>query len=346
MCKYIVLLPCLAVLISCKKRKNAECAFYYWQTTLTGTEAQAQYLDSLYCKALFVKVLDIGKDEFTGVIRPYALLEVLDTRLLNNREWVPCVFITNEVFEGISTEKNGWLAERTLMAVEDIARRMPAPYRELQIDCDWTNGTRDAFFLYLKALGHRLDTGIELSATIRLHQYKFPDRTGVPPVDRGVLMAYNTGDIVHFERENSIYSPQDAEKYWHGRKSTYPLPLDLALPLFSWTLLYRDSVLHKIIPGIPWHELADTFRFELLGALPDASRYQVVHETFLSGHYLRPGDLLRTEEISPELLEKIVRQARINPEQRVAFFHLDTAVINRFPPNLIKYICAPFLQAH
>ncbi|MDX2133506.1 MAG: hypothetical protein SFV52_01895 [Saprospiraceae bacterium] len=336
----------LVVLLSCKKRKNAECAFYYWQTTLTGTEIQVQYLDSLRCKRLFIKVLDIGKDELTGTIRPYALLEVSDTRLLQNRDWAPCVFITNEVFEGMSTEKADWLAERTLVAVDDIARRMPAPYRELQIDCDWTAGTREAYFAYLDKVARGMDSLTELSATIRLHQYKFPGMTGVPPVDRGILMAYNTGDVVHFERENAIYNPRDADKYWHGRQSTYPLPLDLALPLFSWTLLYRDSVLYKIIPGIPWQDLNDSLRFGLIEQSLEVSRYRVMRETFIGGHYLRPGDLLRTEAISPELLEQIVWQAHKIHAQRVAFFHLDTAIINRFPPSLINEICAPFLQAH
>ena len=64
-------------------------------------------------------------------------------------------------------------------------------WKEMQVDCDWTQGSRAAYFALLRALRDRLHAqGRRLSATIRLHQVKCSADTGVP-VDRGMLMAYN-----------------------------------------------------------------------------------------------------------------------------------------------------------
>src|SRR5690606_32452956 len=161
----------------------------------------------------------------------------------------------------------------------------------------------DAFFLFLKKIKERLPAGVRLSATIRLHQYKFPDKTGVPPVERGMLMFYNTGDIENPEAGNSIFQTDDARKYLVGAPENYPLPLDLALPVFSWALVFRDGELWKIIPEMPDHELADTMRFEAIRNPQSVIRnlpsiFRIRKGTFIAGHYLRPGDLLKVEAIS------------------------------------------------
>ncbi|MFZ4633852.1 MAG: hypothetical protein ACOYNO_06565 [Saprospiraceae bacterium] len=213
------------------------------------------------------------------------------------------------------------------------------------MDCDWSADTRVAFFSYLEQLKLQLPAQTALSATIRLHQYKFPDKTGVPPVDSGMLMAYNTGNVEHFAAGHSIYRTQDAEKYWNGTRKPYPLPLDLALPVFSWTLLYRDSLLHKIVPGLVAEALSDTARYGCLAVEANVGRYVVRKETFLEGHYLRPGDLLRTETVTPDLLWQIAHQARVQPWRHVAFYQLDAATIRQFPPTQIKRLCETFAQA-
>ncbi len=60
------------------------------------------------------------------------------------------------------------------------------PPREIQIDCDWTERTRNAYFQLLTALKREpFLQGKILSATIRLHQVKYVQRSGIPPADRG-----------------------------------------------------------------------------------------------------------------------------------------------------------------
>ena len=64
--------------------------------------------------------------------------------------------------------------------------------KEIQIDCDWTASTQEAYFEFLHYLKEKAkDKQIQLSATIRLHQLSMTP----PPVDRGILMMYNTGDV-------------------------------------------------------------------------------------------------------------------------------------------------------
>ena len=79
----------------------------------------------------------------------------------------------------------------------------------------------------------------QLSATIRLHQVKYREETGVPPVDYGVLMYYNMGHISAMGA-NSIYDRSTALRYL-GKLREYPLPLDIALPMFAWGVHSADG---------------------------------------------------------------------------------------------------------
>ena len=130
----------------------------------------------------------------------------------------------------------------------------------------------------------------------------------------------------HTGERNGTINPEDARKYLLGAPKNYPLPLDLALPAFSWTLVYRDDELWKIIPG----EHAEI----PMGILEKG--------TFLAGHYLRPGDLLRRETISADLLKKAAQlsaAADLADDATLAFFHLDAATMQHYPVQLIDAVC-------
>lgn len=320
-------------------------AFYHWQTRFALQPAETAYLDSLGCHKLYVKFLDIASDPETGEIRPYSLLEVIDTTGLAGEAIVPCVFITHTVFQDISTEKLDWLVQKTASALENIgAQFAPVAFPEVQFDCDWTPASRASFFSFLEKIKPLLPPGTVLSATIRLHQYKFPDRTGVPPVDRGMLMLYNTGDIDEWEAGNSIFQPADAEKYLYGAPGRYPLRLDLALPVFSWALVYRNDELWKIVPDPNLTEFQDSTRFEALSAGRPAgniARFRIRQNTFLSGYYLRTGDLIRVEEIATTALREAAQLAgmiSLPSDVVVAFYHLDTSTVRRYPATQLKTI--------
>lgn len=337
----------LLFLLSCGKQpRTTHAAFFHWQTRYAPDSTALAYIDKLHCRTLYIKLFDIGREEGSGAIRPYARLELADTAGLAGREIVPCVFITNAVFDGIYEAQIQTLAQKLAAALQThplYGRLGPQP--EIQFDCDWTPSTREAFFSFLKNIRAQLPQNTRISATIRLHQYKYPKQTGVPPADRGMLMFYNTGDIDDPEERNSIYDDADARAYLQGAPRRYPLPLDVALPVFHWSLVYRDGELWKIIPGLTTAELADTVFFKpvaIENAASAAPVWTVKRATLREGHYLRPGDWVRWEGLSPAQLRDAAGQAAqfdLAPDARVAFFHLDSALIRRFPVGYLHDVC-------
>jgi hypothetical protein len=331
----IILTACSAAV-----QKPLEPAFYCWETVFEPDAEELALLDSMACKYLYVKILDIGKNASTGAIEPYARLELKDTAVWRRQAIIPCVFITNEVFAGISREKVEWLAGKISTAARDFA-----PFNEFQVDCDWTGSTREAYFYFLAVLKKQLPAGIGLSATIRLHQYKFPGKTGVPPVDRGMMMFYNTGDVDQDTERNSIFHPEDARKYLDGAPQKYPLPLDLALPLFSWAQVFREGELWKIIPGpLPLVGMRADGKYREHSTLEPfpARLWEVEEGTFLGGHYLRPGDRLRVSGIPESLLMESAQLARrldLADDARLAFFHLGIAPGEHYSAQQLDLVC-------
>ncbi|MCC6411612.1 MAG: hypothetical protein IT270_08135 [Saprospiraceae bacterium] len=327
----------LLMLAACNKPKQLAPAYYHWQTNFQNN--RTQYLTDLGCRKLYIKFLDIGPDE-NGAPVPYAKLNVSDSTGL---DIVPCVFITQQVFHNLSEANIDKLAANTARSLASIGKQFPGKtYNEVQFDCDWTPRSRQGFFLFLEKIKQHLPGNTTLSATIRLHQYKFPEKTGVPPVDRGMLMLYNTGDIENPEGGNSIFTAETANTYIQGAPERYPLPLDVAVAVYAWTLVYRDGLFWKILPDVG-DELQDTTRFlREAQTPPHCERYKVISGTFLAGHYLRPEDQLRLETIDPELLSdalKLLPQIDLASDATLAFFHLDSSAVVRFPAATLQNLC-------
>lgn len=334
----------LTLLYGCRQHppQALKCAFFAWETKLNLSARQHALMDSLLCKKLYIKVLDVGKNAATGAIEPYSITEwPADNSLLSGLTICPTVFLTNEVFQNLPPEKIGWLAEK--VSAHCKARIREPTEAEVLLDCDWTASTRKTFFAFLTKMRENLPPQVCLSTTIRLHQYKFPEKTGIPPVDRGMLMFYNTGDVDTESDKNSIFHPEDAQKYLIGAPKRYPLPLDLAMPLFSWAVVYREGELWKILPGpLPFEEMRRHGKYRE-HPLPDnftAQLWEPKEGTFLSGHYLRPGDRLRASDMPPGLLFKAAELARslaLADDATVAFFHLGTAA--QYSATLLDSVC-------
>ncbi|MBI5916870.1 MAG: hypothetical protein HY842_15965 [Bacteroidetes bacterium] len=332
------------MLSACKNEpRHVTPAFYHWQTHLQLTENERLYLDSLGVKKLYVKFFDVDWDEASRQPVPLAIVEI-DTARLDGLEIVPTVFITNRTFLNLKLEGTEALASRIFQKINAL---YPAPHREIQFDCDWTEQTRDKFFALLEHFKKQMTTSpltshsSRLSATIRLHQLKFFEKTGVPPVDRGMLMCYNMGDLEAWETENSILDLETAKKYLPGGKSNYPLPLDVALPCFRWGVLFRDREMIRLINNLSGADLEDTLRFSNTAA----NRCEVKKSTYLQGHYLYAGDQIRLEGVSPEALKlaaHLLNKVCARPEAPVAFSHLDTAPVRLFPKGKMLEVIEQF----
>jgi len=154
-------------------------AFYYWRTTLRLADAERGALARLHVDRLYVRFFDVdGPAAAPRVAAPVEVSEALPAGL----DVVPVVFLRADVWRDAPPGAPAELAGKVWGAVDALARRAGVQPHELQLDCDWADTTRAAYFAFLervRALARA--NGVATSATIRLHQVKYRERTGVPP---------------------------------------------------------------------------------------------------------------------------------------------------------------------
>ena len=117
-------------------------------------------------------------------------------------------------------------------------------------------------------------------------------------------MLYNVGDLESWEEENSIFSQSAVDAYAPFPK--YPLPLDVVLPAFSWGVLFREGEMIRLLNELRVEDLRGDTRFEEIAP----QRFRVQKSTYLNGHYLYQGDLLRIETCGYAELLAAARFAR------------------------------------
>lgn len=305
-------------------------AFYHWQTEFTLDALEQAWLDSLSVDRIYVKFFDLDWDETSAEVIPLAPVE-LDTTDLDGRRIIPTLFLTNRSMLQVLPGRLPLLAERITAKIDRQFAVLDQPLTELQLDCDWTAGSRANYFALLEALKKNYaGRNVALSTTIRLHQLRYPEQTGVPPVPKGVLMFYNMGDLQDWSEPNSILNLEKAAPYLPDGL-TYPMHLDLALPLFRWGVLFREGKMIKLINEPNETALRDSQKFRSVSP----NRYEVLQSTYLDGYYLYQGDQLRMEVVSPEQLQEaygMVRRRVPAATRGVIFYHLDREVIQRYRP--------------
>lgn len=207
-------------------------AAYYWSTTLDIDSQKAAFIKEHDITRLYIRYFDVVSGN-AGEPVPNATLKF---RSLpdSSIEIIPTVFITNECMKAKTDGMAEKIMGRVLQMNETNGVRN---VKGVQIDCDWTMTTRKNFFAFMeemKRLTH--EKGMELSATIRLHQLSQTP----PPCDRGVLMMYNTGDVADFNCRKPILDMADAGPYMRYLDD-YELPLSSAYPLFRWEVIFRNG---------------------------------------------------------------------------------------------------------
>jgi hypothetical protein len=201
--------------------------------------------------------------------------------------------------------------------------------KEIQMDCDWTEKTKAKYFSFIDKFKVNCDQKqISVTATIRLHQVKYFEMTGVPPVDRGSLMFYNMSSVSDPNTKNSIFDEEIAKKYLVNF-DRYPLKLDVILPAFSWGVLFRNNKITGIINDVKMEELSNNNNFELL----KGNFYRVVKNIFFHERYLKKNDQIRIEEINPEITQlsaELIAPYIMNDSLVVSLYHLNKEVIENY----------------
>jgi hypothetical protein len=335
-------LPLLLIsFFSCNENKEPrqiERSFYYWKSVLNLSDFEKQRLDSLQVKTIYLKFFDVDWDENYKTPVPAAKLQVANVKLPGNIQIIPTVFITNACIQKIDSADIKTLATEIWELIKVTANTNQWLYTssfsdtgEIQIDCDWTASTKDKYFKLLTLLkehSNHDDGGhnCQISCTVRLHQIKYLAKTGVPPVDRGLLMCYNMGNLKDPATKNSILETAELKKYI-GNLSGYPLPLDVAFPLFDWKVLYRNNFYTGLIQNLPDAVFNNSF------STKTGNRYQVLKDTLLEGYDLRKGDMIRNEQSD---LKEILAAAESvsshlkNTRLRVSLYHLDSVILSKY----------------
>ena len=304
----------------------------YW---LDGTEEQAITRNGI--QRVYHKLLDIDWNPANGA-HPVSFVRVPhqwrtygggDGYWTHKVELVPCIYITNTTFLKVSDAEVDELAHNVL---RKLRMECPPTIRGVMLDCDWSAKTRERFFRLTRIMNDSLE--VPLTATIRLHQYAQPTKTGVPPADRGMLMPYNVGQITAPGDGNSIFDLSVAEPYFTSTKP-YPLPLDIGLPAFAWGVQFRNG---KFI-GILQDEQVRTARnFSMLSGETDGTM-QVTQENNTAMPELHLGDLVRMERMTPEVIAQVAQLARkaVNSDtMAVAYFEVGTGTFQRMDRTQVK----------
>jgi hypothetical protein len=267
-------------------------AFYFWRTRLDLSTAERDALTSLRIGRLFVRFFDVEWSAAEAAPRPLAIVDLAEPRAIPaGVAVVPVVFVRADVFGKLAAGELPALADRTWRLTRHLAEDGGFTLRELQVDCDWTATTRTAYFAFLDHLGKLArPAGVTLSATIRLHQVKYRERTGVPPVERGMLMFYNMGRLSADAETASIFDPTGASRYL-ARVREYPLPLDAALPLWSWTVHLRGGEVVGLLQSTDPAELESIPWLRRLAP----GRFVAIPTAFLHGEVVREDDILKAE---------------------------------------------------
>lgn len=311
---------------SCKPGRKVNTYFYYWKTVYRQNTTESAYLQHLQTRKLYVRMMDVDIDE--GGVNPVPVSPIsFENKLPDTIAIVPVVFIVNNVLRQMNKAQLAGLARKIVHFVDGkVNQAGKSAYAELQVDCDWTAETRDNYFYLLSALKPLL-AHKTLSATLRLHQVKTQRASGVPPVNRVMLMCYNMGNLRKYGDQNSIIQLSELKKYIGDNLGSYPIKMDVGLPLFSWAVAFRDKAYIGIAKRINFINLNAQDKFQSQGN----NLYEA--KTDLPEYGLKKSDIIRWESAPVSDLNAVatylshyIKQDTVN----VIWFHLDEPVLKNY----------------
>ena len=225
----------IGLTLSCSKPKPMPTTMrsvYYWSTTLNMDSVKTAFMRNYDISRMYIRYFDVVADQ-SGRAVPNATLKFA-TDVPQGIDIVPTVFVMPECLRQDRSRLASLIVKRVVQMNEtnDVYN-----VKEIQIDCDWTQSTRQLYAEFMQAMMRECHSRhLKLSSTIRLHQRAQTP----PPADRGVLMTYNTGDATDIRCHKPILDMHDAAPYL-PRLNDYKLKLSTAYPIFTWRILFRGG---------------------------------------------------------------------------------------------------------
>jgi len=322
------LLLAAAVATSCRSSQPdpGHRGIYHWKTTYDPTEWEKQWLVDHKVDRLYVRLFDVDAGPKAG--QPdWKMVPIATTQfrqpLPADLEVVPVVYITVDAV--LMLENTDWSQDYydlyARLLVKRIDDMMAAHYqgkiRQVQLDCDWTDRSRNAYFRLaneVKDLLHQRD--ITLSGTLRLHQLpevEHPVRsssysTDSIPFDFSLLMCYNTGRLQDPGTHNSILDFDDVRPYLQ-RYGSRSLPrTDVAFPVYGWGVEFdQNGSFRRIVSSR-----------SLSTAQPSSGT--------LRQEWGEPAEIYRTQRALPSL----------DPCHTTILYHLDSLNLSRYSYHEIE----------
>ena len=291
--KVLPLLFAFLLVTSCNKTKEHPYSFYYWKTNLKLNETEKKTLNESTDPYLYTRFFDV--DKVGGKFQPVAVI-TKDKSFETDKQIVPTVFITNQTFLHIQKEEIHFLAESINQLIQKKAKDYQLKINnEIQIDCDWTAGTKDDYFEFLKELKKISEK--DITCTLRLHQVKDKILTRIPPVEKVYLMCYSTSSPLENSDKNSILDLNILKSYL-SKLEDYPIKkIEVALPIYSWGIVTNHLGKHKLINALSAKDL-DNPNFKKISD----NEIVILKDGFYFGNFLNKGFKIKVEEISQEQL--------------------------------------------
>ncbi len=330
--KIIFYLFTILLLFACnseKEKNKTDVNFFYWKSSIDNVTLKN--LNNKCTGTKYIHIFDVVEDYVFGAKPNYvtSFYEAIDSL----KDYVPVIYIDYNIFFKLDNEQVKYIAKNFISSVNrniNIGqenyyynrKKNLEPYTEILIDCDWTELSRDKFFLFMEML-KKSNPDLTISVTLRLHQLADVDIMGVPPADKGVLMYYNMGDIKNIETKNSILDNKIGEAYFKRIDKNYPLKLDLALPTYSWTAVFSKKQFKGLIHNITADNIGNYKSFQK----EKDNWYRVVTSTYLFETDFYKDDMLRLEKVSIEDLE-VAKQLFLNKfdyQPKIILFSYDSS---------------------
>jgi len=215
--------------------------------------------------------------------------------------------------------------------IQQINKSADVSVNEIQFDCDWSLKSKQNYFQFIDQF-KKLHPN--LSTTIRLHQIKYPKKTGIPSVKTGVLMYYNMG-VINAGDDNSIYSQKTAKNYINSLQN-YNLPLNIALPVFSWGVHVRSNQVTNLLGGLRVNDLTGD-QFEKISE----NRFKVLKDVVFKGRYLAKDDEIKIEAISANQLKEMIHDIKKNSKHKpneIIFYDLNENNLKAYEKEDFKIV--------
>jgi hypothetical protein len=321
----------LFAMFSCQKQEKPAIAFYYWKTNFKLSPIEKNTLSQNNIKKIYLRYFDVAVNPKDNAPFPVGVIHFRDS--IEGFAIVPVIYIKNEVMLNTATDSKD-LSSKITKLIGQINDKKSISIREIQIDCDWTLNSREHYLNFINEF-KKANPGIILSATIRLHQVKYFDQTKIPNVDKGVLMYYNMGKIAPGKR-NSIYDKTIADKYLSSLNK-YSLPLDVALPIYSWGIKIRNGRVIGLKSKINEQEIRKDTNFVMM----KHHFFRAKNGNYKHGIYYKKDDYLKLEAVSEDDLLEMAADLKNNLKQNpkeIIIYDLDEFNLNNYEKDIFAKI--------